>query len=574
MKVKRLLASFLAASLTFSMSATAFAADAKLGGKVAANNKFSEKTVFFDVKGKVQDVYEVNKDTEVGTFKQATEYFINKDVALKKDFDRWMNFETGVYHLKDDTVAIPNQKALWTAQFKAPSGATTDATTVNKTMVTDAIAGADKDVMLGDALYAVEAAAGDKMGTAAKGSSESIKLEADAKKALSEQSKDVVFSTGIASLTVPANVLVDSFEAKVVMVNEAVAGLTNAVQYDFAANGGSYTFTTPVEVSVPVTLPAGKTDVYVYYLDDKGALKSRIAGAAYDSKRGVVTFETTHFSSYAISAELKSDVPVEDNNSGSDSSSDSNKPSVSVSGAGGRVTADSKGNVTITPDRGYRVKDVTVNGKSVGAVESLKNLKPTDKVVVTFEKITTDPSGWANPFTDVATGAWYYDAVRYAYENKLFSGITSNMFGPNQNMTRAMLVTVLYRHSGATETGAASFADVPADAYYTNAVAWAEKNKIVTGINATTFAPNSNVTREQIAAILNRYAKFSGKTLPAGSLSFSDAAQISAYAKADVATMQAAGIVNGRSNNVFAPKASATRAEVATMIMRYIQYVG
>lgn len=570
MKVKRLLASFLAASLTFSMSATAFAADAKLGGKAAANNKFSEKTVFFDVKGKVQDIYEVNKDTEVGTFKQATEYFLNRDT----EFTRWMNFETGVYHLKDDTEVIPNQKAVWTAQFKAPTtGQTKPTDVVSKNEVADAIAGADTDVMLGNALYTVEAAAGDKMGTAAKGSSESIKLEADAKKALSEQGKDVVFSTGIASLTVPANVLVDSFEAKITKANEAVAGLTNAVQYDLTANGGSHTFTRPVEVSVPVSLSADKT-VYVYYLDNNGTLKSRMSGATYDSQRGVVTFETTHFSSYAISTELKSDVPVEDNGSGGDSSSDSNKPSVSVSGAGGRVSADSNGNVTIIPDRGYRVKDVTVNGKSVGAVESLKNLKPTDKVVVTFEKITTDPSGWANPFTDVATGAWYYDAVRYAYENKLFSGITSDKFGPNQNMTRAMLVTVLYRHSGATETGTASFADVPADAYYTNAVAWAEKNKIVTGIDAKTFAPNNNITREQIAAILNRYAKFSGKSLPTGSLNFSDAAQISAYAKADVATMQAAGIVNGRSNNVFAPKASATRAEVATMIMRYIQYVG
>lgn len=562
---------------------------------------FSKDTVYFDVDGAKYDIYDINSNPDltkkIGTFAGAVEYFRLNDT----EFSRWLNVESGEYHFNDDT-KILNEKAVWTAQYKAPTTATTKDTKVQLVDVASAVETAKitGKVALGDSLYVVSAVDG-KMGTAAAGSTESIALTTEVKNALAEAKLPVVLGTGVASLELPFTALngIDSFKAVVEKANETVGvdnkTVSDALVYDLSVNNGpSYNFGTKVLVTVPVVLPADAT-AYVYFMDNNGNLVYRLdKAAAIDAKEGTLSFETTHFSKYVISAELNTTVPTEtdyNNNNGggnggggnggggnggggsssSGSSSSHAKPQVSVNGVGGKITADNKGNVTITPDEGYQVKDVTVNGKSVGAVLTLTGLKYTDKVVVTFEKIPTE---WVNPFTDVAETAWYYDAVRYAYENKLFNGVSNTEFAPEVNMTRAMLVTVLYRLNGATETGTSSFTDVPTGMFYTDAVAWAQKNGIVNGISETEFAPDQNVTREQIAAILARYAKFTGKTLPAGTLDFPDADQISEFAKADVASIQAAGIVKGRDNGMFAPLALATRAEVATMLMRYIEYVG
>ena len=263
--------------------------------------------------------------------------------------------------------------------------------------------------------------------------------------------------------------------------------------------------------------------------------------------------------------------------SGSGSSSSTNKtPTVSVSGTGGKVKADQNGTVTITPDDGYRIAKILVNGKEVEITSKLTGLKSTDKVVVTFEKIEDgEDSQTPAPsvsFTDVPAGAWYAEAVSFVVARGLFQGDSATTFAPNADMNRAMLVTVLYRLSGdSAPAQAAGFTDVAAGTWYADAVAWAKANGIVSGVSSSQFAPAQSITREQTAAILSRYSAYKGHTLPTGSADFADRDQISDYAQQAVASMQAAGLIQGRENNRFAPKEKSTRAEVATILMRYVK---
>lgn len=263
--------------------------------------------------------------------------------------------------------------------------------------------------------------------------------------------------------------------------------------------------------------------------------------------------------------------------SSSGSSSSTNKtPTVSVSGTGGKVKADQNGTVTITPDDGYRIAKILVNGKEVEITSKLTGLKSADKVVVTFEKIE-DGKDSQTPapsvsFTDVPAGAWYAEAVSFVVERGLFQGDSATTFAPNADMNRAMLVTVLYRLSGdSAPAQAAGFTDVAAGTWYADAVAWAKANGIVSGVSSSQFAPAQSITREQTAAILSRYSAYKGHTLPTGSADFADRDQISDYAQQAVASMQAAGLIQGRENNRFAPKEKSTRAEVATILMRYVK---
>ncbi|MBQ3378459.1 MAG: S-layer homology domain-containing protein [Clostridia bacterium] len=181
------------------------------------------------------------------------------------------------------------------------------------------------------------------------------------------------------------------------------------------------------------------------------------------------------------------------------------------------------------------------------------------------------------PFTDVPGDAWYTEDVTYAYENGLFSGTTEDTFSPDNYMTRGMFVTVLKRQTDnmgmSTEvSSAAGFNDVASTAYYYDAVNWAAANGIVTGKDAATFAPNENVTREQMCAIIVRYMRDYLKldlSQYEGDVSFADAADISSYAASAVAIAQNAGIVNGYDLNgepVFNPRGNATRAAVAKVI--------
>ena len=175
------------------------------------------------------------------------------------------------------------------------------------------------------------------------------------------------------------------------------------------------------------------------------------------------------------------------------------------------------------------------------------------------------------PFTDVATGAWYFGDVYYAFNNALFSGTSASTFEPELTMTRGMLVTVLWRMEGSPKAAASSFTDA-GGSWYSSAVDWAAANGIVKGYSDKVFAPNDTITREQMAAVLYRYASFKGVDVSAAKDlgGFADSAGVSAYAKDAMSWAVAEGIING-SDGKLLPAGGATRAQVAAILHRYIE---
>ena len=225
---------------------------------------------------------------------------------------------------------------------------------------------------------------------------------------------------------------------------------------------------------------------------------------------------------------------------------------------------------TFKPDTGYKVKDVKVNGKSVGAVKTytIDKLTVSTRIEVEF----TDES---LPFTDVRRSDWFYEDVAFAYENGLFAGTSDTTFSPNASMTRAMLVTVLYRLEGQPAVnGRSGFSDVQYNGYYEDAVTWAADNGIVNGTSTTTFSPNANVTREQMAAILYRYAQHKKYNTAASSglNGFTDHASVSGYAAASLEWAVAEKLVNGSAGKLM-PTGNATRAQVAAILHRFVENV-
>ena len=188
---------------------------------------------------------------------------------------------------------------------------------------------------------------------------------------------------------------------------------------------------------------------------------------------------------------------------------------------------------------------------------------------------------WVNPFRDVTESDWFYDDVVYAYENGLFSGTSDTTFSPNASMTRAMLVTVLYRLEGQpTVSGRSGFSDVKLNSYYEDAVTWAADNGIVNGTGATTFSPNTNVTREQMAVLLYGYTEKYAPAYLGGAASlngFPDAASVSNWAYAAMSWAVGNGLISGIASNgadYLAPSGGATRAQIAAIMMRYCRLTG
>lgn len=176
------------------------------------------------------------------------------------------------------------------------------------------------------------------------------------------------------------------------------------------------------------------------------------------------------------------------------------------------------------------------------------------------------------PFGDVKSADWFYNDVKYVYEKGMMAGTAADVFAPNTTTTRAMIVTILYRLEGSPAvTGTSAFVDVPAGQWYTDAVNWAAANQIVKGTSATTFAPNDSITREQMAAILYRYAQYKGYdvTKKADLSGYSDNGQVSAYAKDALAWANAAKLINGVTNTTLAPQGNATRAQVSAILHRF-----
>lgn len=267
--------------------------------------------------------------------------------------------------------------------------------------------------------------------------------------------------------------------------------------------------------------------------------------------------------------------------SGSSSGSTTSTYNVNVNAAtNGAVAADkktaSKGTtvtVTASPSKGYVVDAVKVmdkDGKDVAVTE--KDGKyvftmPASAVTVTGSFKAETPAPVALPFSDVKSGNWFYDAVKYAYAQGLMTGTSATTFAPNGTMNRAMIVTVLYRlEKSPAVTGASKFTDVPAGQWYSDAVAWAAANKIVNGYDETTFGPMNAVTREQMAAILFRYEQVKGLenvTLEENLNRFPDQNKISAYAIPALQWAVGQKIINGNADGTLDPTGTATRAQVA-----------
>ncbi len=187
------------------------------------------------------------------------------------------------------------------------------------------------------------------------------------------------------------------------------------------------------------------------------------------------------------------------------------------------------------------------------------------------EQVEKDQSTVKNKFNDVKASSWYSSAVNYVLEKGIMNGIDNNRFAPNVKTNRAMIVTMLYRLEGQPTAGKAAFTDVDASKWYGDSVAWASSNGVVTGYENNKFNPNTDLTREQLATILYRYAKYKQMDMSKkGNLNtFTDNSQVSSYANEAIAWAVGNGIITGKNENILDPKGSATRAEVAAMLQRF-----
>ena len=245
-----------------------------------------------------------------------------------------------------------------------------------------------------------------------------------------------------------------------------------------------------------------------------------------------------------------------------------------TAGAGGSISP--SGNVsvregrdrtfTITPDKGYAVSNVKIDGKSIGAVKSytFENVSRTHTIEVIFMKANGNPQ--TGVFVDVATGSYYEDAVDWAVENGITKGTDDTHFSPDGICTRAQAVTFLWRAAGSPEpeTRAMPFTDVPVGSYYYDAVLWAVENGITKGTSDTTFSPNMTCTRAQIVAFLWR----SEKSPAAGTANpFADVKSTAYYADAVLWAVKE-NITKGTTNTTFSPNADCTRAQIVTFLWR------
>lgn len=188
---------------------------------------------------------------------------------------------------------------------------------------------------------------------------------------------------------------------------------------------------------------------------------------------------------------------------------------------------------------------------------------------VTVEPVFVKRAESALHFTDVSSNSWYYDAVRYAYRNDLMSCVSANKFAPDVTTTRGIIVTILHALEEKPTASGSPFKDVTVDLYCAKAVAWATSNGIVAGYGDGLFGPNDSITREQMAAILYSYARYD-TTQRADLSRFVDASAVSGYAKDAMSWAVAEGLISGMGNGSLAPDNSATRAQVATILMAFI----
>jgi hypothetical protein len=243
-------------------------------------------------------------------------------------------------------------------------------------------------------------------------------------------------------------------------------------------------------------------------------------------------------------------------------------------------------NFSVGNKNGQKLKDATISIKGVenSAVDkdSSSDLTTpdtndkTDEMLPVDKAETDDKAEETAAFSDVAADDWFFESVNYAKENGLMSGVSSTEFAPEESVTRAMLVVVLHRLEGTPPPAKSSeFADVESGQWYTDGIAWAAEKGIVNGVEDDKFAPDAKITREQIAAIMHRYAVYKGYDVSVGEstniLSYDDFDKISEYAIAPVQWAVGSGLVKGKTASTLNPEDNATRAEIAVILHRFIE---
>ena len=387
-------------------------------------------------------------------------------------------------------------------------------------------------------------------------------------------------------------------------------------EYDAAvtANNGVYTanFTNPHGFSpftiskTPQTVATIGTDKYTSFADAVSAVPANgtieiTGGTSPYTGTANKTFTVKNSTSANITVNGQTIKPTESytfkythSSGGSSGGSSSGKTTYKVTtsavnngGVNASPSSAEKGatiTITLSPDKGYKLDKLTVtdgSGKTVSTVKKSDTVytftMPASavKVGVSYVKATETPS--ETKFNDVSANDWFASAVDYVTGKGMMNGTADNTFSPKANTTRGMVVTVLYRLENQPSTSAASFTDVASGAYYANAVAWANANGIVSGYGSGKFGPNDKVTREQLAAILYRYAQYKKYDVSVGEdtniLSYDDAQSISSYAIPAIQWACGAGVVTGKSGSKLDSKGNATRAEVAAMLMRFCENV-
>ncbi len=349
----------------------------------------------------------------------------------------------------------------------------------------------------------------------------------------------------------------------------------NSVAGNFGQSGAA-------TVTLPYTKPAGNGNIKAKWLEGSGNITD-IADVSYNDDNKTVTLKLNHFSEYLIYTE-----PVVSHSGGSGGGgSASYTIKFETNGGNGINSVKATKNNTISEptapvkdgysfDGWYTDKELTTvydfNTKVTKSftlyakwIENKTDEKPdeTDEPEITDTQVI--------PFIDVNVNDWYYEAVKTAYEKGLMKGVGNTEFGVDANVTRGMFVTVLYRMENEPVAPKLNFTDVESGAYFASAIAWANANNIVTGVTDTEFAPNNNITREQMATILFRYAQYKGMdtmTLAENLNQFADNTEISEYAVSALNWAVGANVMGGKGNGILDPKGFATRAEAAAVLVR------
>ena len=350
--------------------------------------------------------------------------------------------------------------------------------------------------------------------------------------------------------------------------------------------------TTNIPIDAKTTQSVTKSSVT---LPSGSASDMAKAGLSLTVETSTGNFDIDNSALKSIAAKGSGSVELSAEQLDTDGLSDANKELVgdhpvfdlSITVGSTKVTDFGDGTVTVslpyTPVDGEKTDNLTVyyidaDGNAV-KMEGAHYDKDTGSIIFKTDHFSTfavvyEVALWTNPFTDVTTDDWFYQAVEFAASNGLFGGMTDTTFGPNAAMTRAMLVTVLYRLEEEPDVTADNlFTDVADDEWYTDAVIWASENKIVGGYGGGLFGANDSITREQMATILYNYANYKDYDVTASAdiSAYTDADGISTWAESAMQWASAEELINGVTDTTLEPNGSATRAQVATIFMRFVE---